>query len=141
MAKDINDPISVTTYIQKLDADFAELIESIRHLILSTDKVIGEQIKWNTPSFFYKGEMKPFNAKEYKRDIVVLNIRKSNVLLIFPTGATINDTSGLLEGDYADGRRMATFKDLTDVKEKGKNLQKVIKQWLSQVEKVEGNLF
>ena len=135
MAKDINDSKSVTEFIQKLEPDFAKLIEAIRQLILKADKEVGEQIKWNSPSFFYQGEMKPFNPKEYKRDIVVLNIRKEIATLIFPTGATINDTTGILEGNYADGRRMVTFKNLVDVETKGKDLQKVIKQWLSQVEK------
>lgn len=135
MAKDINDPKAVTEYIQKLDPEFAKLIEAIRQLILSTDKEVGEQIKWNSPSFFYLGEMKAFNAKEYKRDIVVFNIRKGVALLIFPTGSTIPDTTGILEGTYADGRRMVTFITMDDVKKKGKDLQKVIKLWLKQVEK------
>src|SRR5688572_4441849 len=106
MAKDINDPKAVTTYIQKLEPGLAALIEAIRQLILSTDKEVGEQIKWNSPSFFYQGEMKAFDAKEYKRDIVVVNIRKGHALLVFPTGATVNDPSGILEGNYTDGRRM-----------------------------------
>ncbi len=129
-AKDINDPKSVTEYIQKLDPDFGRLIEAIRQLILSTDKVIGEQIKWNSPSFFYQGEMKPFDPKEYKRDIVVINSRKGVALLVFPTGAIINDDSGILEGQYTDGRRLVTFTSMNDVAAKGKDLQKVIKQWL-----------
>lgn len=135
MAKDINDSKSVTAYIQTLDANFASLVEGIRQLILNSDKSVGEQIKWNSPSFFYQGEMKPFNPKEYKRDIVVMNLRKGIVLLIFPTGATIKDSTGLLEGDYTDGRRIATFKNLDDLNSKGKDLQKVIKQWLELVEK------
>ena len=133
-AKDINDPKSVTDYIQKLDPDFARLIEAIRQLILSTDKEIGEQIKWNSPSFFYKGTMKDFNPKEYKRDIAVINLRKG-ILLIFPTGASIHDSTGLLEGNYSDGRRMIGFKDKTDVILKKEGLRKIINEWLLNVEK------
>lgn len=135
MAKDINHPKSVTAFIQELGPGFAELVEAIRQLILKTDKQIGEQIKWNSPAFFYQGEMKPFNPKEYKRDIVVVNIRKGIALLVFPTGAAINDPTGLLEGDYTDGRRLVTFTNMNDVKAKGKGLQKVIKLWLGQVDK------
>ncbi len=134
MAKDSNDPQSVTAFIQQLDPEFAKLVEAVRKLILNTDPVIGEQIKWNAPSFFYQGPMKAFNAKEYKRDIVVMNLRKNNVLLIFPTGSTINDATGILEGTYADGRRMVTFTNLAEVKNKGAQLQQVIRLWLSQVE-------
>ena len=134
MAKDIHDPKAVTAYIQKLEPELAKLIESVRQLIVSADTQVGEQIKWNSPSFFYQGEMKAFNAKEYKRDIVVVNIRKGIATLVFPTGATVKDTTGLLEGNYEDGRRLATFNTIADVKTKGKDLQKVIKQWLKQVD-------
>ncbi|MGF7082481.1 DUF1801 domain-containing protein [Mucilaginibacter sp. UYCu711] len=135
MAKDINDPQSVTSFINKLDPPFAQLVETIRQLILSTSPDIAEQIKWNSPSFFYSGDMKPFAPKEYKRDIIVLNTRKNVALLIFPTGAIINDTTGILEGNYTDGRRMVTFKTMDEVKTKADDLQKVIRQWLALVDK------
>lgn len=134
-SKDIHDPAAVTAYIQKLDSNFAKAIETLRQIILGAGKEIGEQIKWNSPSFFYTGEMKAFNAKEYKRDIVVMNLHKGNILLVFPTGAAIKDNSGLLEGDYKDGRRLIRFNDLADIKSKSKALQKIIQTWLSQVEK------
>ncbi|MGC3972138.1 MAG: DUF1801 domain-containing protein [Pirellulales bacterium] len=135
MAQDINDPKSITAYIQQLEPGFAVMIEAIRQLILNSSKEIGEQIKWNSPSFFYMGDMKPFDPKEYKRDIVVIHTRKNIALLVFPTGAKIKDTTAILEGNYTDGRRMITFKNMADVKAKGKDLQKVIKQWLALVDK------
>ena len=66
------DSEQVTQHIQKLDPAIAPIVEAIRKIILSTDKEIGEQIKWNSPAFYYTGEMKLFNPKEYKRDIVVM---------------------------------------------------------------------
>jgi len=134
-SKDIHDPESVTAFIQQLEPAFGALIEKLRQLILLSDAEIGEQIKWNSPAFFYKGEMKPFNPKEYKRDIVVMNIRKGVALLVFPTGAAIADGRGILEGDYTDGRRLCTFKNREDVEKKGKELQEVIRQWLELVDK------
>ncbi|MGZ5220584.1 MAG: hypothetical protein ACXWC7_10905, partial [Chitinophagaceae bacterium] len=71
----------------------------------------------------------------YKRDIIVLNIRKGIALLVFPTGAIIKDATGILEGQYTDGRRLVTFTNMNDVAVKGKDLQKVIKQWLKLVDK------
>lgn len=134
-SKDIHDPESVTAFIQQLEPAFGAMIETLRQLILSTDVEIGEQIKWNSPAFFYRGEMKPFNPKEYKRDIVVMNIRKGVALLVFPTGAAIPDGRGILEGDYTDGRRLCTFKGMGDVEAKGEDLQDVIRQWLTLVDK------
>ena len=125
----------VTEHIQKLGKPYSDTIETIRQIILSVDKEIGEQIKWNSPSFFYKGVMKTFDPKEYKRDIVVVNFRNNKILLVFPTGAIINNKSGLLEGDYKDGRRLVNFTDLNDVKAKEKALKNVLRQWLNLVEK------
>lgn len=125
----------MTEHIRKLDPELGGVIETIRQIILSTDKEIGERIKWNNPSFYYTGEMKPFDPKEYKREIVVMNLFKGRIMLVFPSGAKVKDTSGLLEGDYKDGRRIATFKDLNDVKAKEKSLKKIIKDWLKLVDK------
>lgn len=134
-SKDIHDPESVTAFIQQLEPSHGKLIEAIRQLILGRGKEVGEQIKWNSPAFFYKGGMKPFDPKEYKRDIVVINIRKGIALLVFPTGATIKDTTGVLEGNYNDGRRIVTIKNPDELNKKSKSLSLVIKQWLKQVEK------
>jgi hypothetical protein len=125
----------VTQHIKKLDPAISKTIETIRKIILATDKEIGEQIKWNNPSFYYTGEMKPFDPKEYKRDMIVMNLHKNRIMLIFPSGAKVKDTTGLLTGDYKDGRRLVIFADMKDVKTKEKALQKVIKDWLKLVDK------
>jgi hypothetical protein len=137
MAKAVKptDTEQVTAHIKKLDPSFGKIIEAIRQIVLKTDKEIGERIKWNNPSFYYTGEMKPFDPKEYKREIIVMNLFKERIMLVFPSGAKVNDRSGLLEGDYKDGRRITIFKDMKDVKSKEKLLQAVIKKWLTLVDK------
>jgi hypothetical protein len=125
----------VTQHIQKLNPSIRDAVETLRQIILSTDSNIAGQIKWNNPSFYYAGEMAPFDLKEYKRDIAVMNLHNNRIMLVFPSGAKVNDCSGLLVGDYKDGRRLAIFKDLEDVKAKTIALQSVIKQWLALVEK------
>lgn len=124
----------VTEYIRKLEAPVAEIVEAIRQIVLSTHPEIGEEIKWNAPSFLYTGEMKPFNPKEYKRYIIVMNLHK-RILLVFPGGAKVNDKSGLLEGDYADGRRLVYIMDMDDLKSKEAGIRRVILDWLALVEK------
>jgi hypothetical protein len=56
-------------------------------------------------------------------------------MLVFPSGAKVNDISGLLTGDYADGRRIVVFKDLDYVRAKQATLKNVIKEWLKLVDK------
>ncbi|MCW3126457.1 MAG: hypothetical protein JWO03_2115 [Bacteroidetes bacterium] len=136
MAKSkLSDKEQVTEHIAKLDPAIRETVEALRQIILGTDKEVGEQIKWNNPSFYYTGEMKPFDPKEYKRDIAVMNLYKGRIMIVFPSGAKVNDKSGLLQGDYKDGRRTSVFADLADVRAKEKDLKNVIKAWLRLVEK------
>lgn len=125
----------VTAHIQKLDAAIIPAIEALRQIILSADPEIGEQVKWNSPSFYYTGEMKPFDPKEYKRDIVVMNLHRGHILLVFPTGARVQDTTKLMEGNYTDGRKLIRLKDLEDVKTKKDALINVLRAWLALVEK------
>ncbi|MFN3850918.1 MAG: DUF1801 domain-containing protein [Spirosomataceae bacterium] len=133
MAKQIE---SVEEYISKLEPQRAELVNAIRLVVLASDNEVGEQIKWNAPSFFYTGAMAEFDPKEYKRDILVMNFnRKDHVLLVFPTGAKIDSSSEILEGDFKDGRKMVKIFDLDDLRNKSESLQKAIKRWLELVEK------
>jgi hypothetical protein len=125
----------VTQHIQKLDPETGKVVEIIRSIILETSGEIAERVKWNNPSFYYTGEMQDFDPKEYKRDIAVFNLHKGRIMLVFPSGAKVNDSSGLLEGNFADGRKIVIFKDLNDVKSKENNLRDVIGKWLNMVEK------
>jgi hypothetical protein len=134
-ATKLTDSEQVTDHINKLEPGLGKIIQALRKIILSTDKEIGERIKWNNPSFYYTGEMKPFDPKEYKREIIVFNLFKGRIMLVFPSGAKVNDKSGLLQGDYKDGRRITIFKDMEDVRSKEKLLQTVIKEWLRLVDK------
>jgi hypothetical protein len=133
-SKDINAPGSVTVFIEKLEPGLASVVQAVRELILGTDPSIGEQIKWNSPSFFYTGGMKAFDAKEYKRDLVVVNVHRGKALLVFPTGASVNDRTGVLEGDYKDGRRIVNIADMKDLKAKKDSLESVIREWLKLIE-------
>ncbi len=125
----------VTQHIAKLSPAIQPVVEYIRQIILSTDSEIAEHIKWNSPAFYYSGSMKAFDAKEYKRDILVMHLRNNKIMCVLPTGMTIQKNTALLEGNYTDGRRMISFTNLEDVKQKEQQLKETIKEWLSLVEK------
>lgn len=131
----LTDKEQVDEHIAKLEPELKSTVEYLRKVILAVDSTIAERIKWNNPSMYYAGEMKPFDPKEYKREIVVFNLHKGRIMLVFPSGAKVNDNSGVLEGKFTDGRKIAVFADLEEVKAKEKDLQQVIKTWLSLVEK------
>lgn len=131
----LSDAEQVSGHISKLDQALKPAIEYLRSFILAADPEIGERIKWNNPSFYYTGEMIDSDPREYKRDMIVLNLFKGRIMLVFPSGDKVNDTSGFLQGDYKDGRRTMIFNDLDDIKSKEKQLQEVVRKWLDLVEK------
>jgi hypothetical protein len=126
---------STDDLLQTLDGDTRTIVDFLRNTILSADELISEHIKWNSVAFFYNGEIKEFDAKEYKRDILVINLHRGKILLVLPTGASIPDETGVLEGNFTDGRRIVTIENLADAQKKAENLRTVLKHWLKLVEK------
>jgi len=130
------EPEKVDAYMKKLKHPLADVVEALRRIILETDPEIGEEIKWNAPTVFYAGEMAPFNPKEYKRYVVVFNLfKKDCIRLVFPSGAKVDDGNGFLQGDYSDGRRLAFFASVDEVRSKRAKLQSVIRKWLAVFDK------
>jgi hypothetical protein len=125
----------VAIYMQNLEHPMLEVIEELRKIIKESHPEMEEIIAWNSPTYNYVGEMKPFNPKEYKRYIVGFNLfKKDCIRLIFLTGAKLTDTTKILEGDYKDGRRLVLFENMDAVLEKQQALQDLIKEWISMVE-------
>lgn len=116
--KELNDSPKVDAYMRALEHPLKPEMEAVRAIILSAHPGITEGIKWNAPSFYYKGDMVVFNprAQEY-------------VHLVFPNGIVIGDESGLLEGDYID-RRMAYFRSMDEVNAKKAALESAIRGWV-----------
>ncbi|MBL7962576.1 MAG: SRPBCC domain-containing protein [Flavobacteriales bacterium] len=124
-----SEPQNVDAYMKKLKHPLKPAAEQLRKTILATDKTIGEGIFWNAPTFYFKGPMKPFDPKTYKRYIVGFNFFKEDVIrLIFLRGASVSDPHGALEGSYADGRRLMMIRSLDDLRKKEKDLKRIIKE-------------
>ena len=110
----------VDAYMRDVDHPFKAEMQAVREIILGVSPKISERIKWNAPSFYYKEDLGAFNprATEY-----------AHLILVFPDGQGMQDTSGLLEGNHKD-RREAKFYSLDDVKSKKRALEKIIKGWV-----------
>ena len=111
----------VDAYMRDLDHPFKQEIEAVRAIILGASEKLTERIKWNAPSFYYKEDLGAFHprATEY-----------AHLILLFPGGAGMDDSGGLLEGNHKD-RREAKFHSLDDVKAKRPALEKLVKQWVA----------
>src|SRR5687768_229913 len=111
-----NDTKKVDEFMEKLDHPFKAEVQVIRDIIKNVNKDITEEIKWNAPSFAYKGEyLVTFNLWEKKR-----------IHLVFHNPMVSKVKSKLLEGDY-DHRRMAYFADQREIQAKRKTLEKALK--------------
>lgn len=109
----------VDAWLKAYENPQKELVEKVREVILSTDERVSEDIKWQAPTFMYKGNIASFFPKA-----------KKNVTLMFHTGASINDPDNLLEGDGATSR-VARFHSVEDLDEKRSSLEKIIQAWIA----------
>jgi len=131
-----SEPERVNAYMADLKHPLKNVVAELRKIILSSDPSIGEEIKWNAPTFFFAGEMATFDPKEYRRYLIVFNLyQRDCIRLVFPSGARIGDKSGFLTGDYADGRRLALFPTIDEVRSKEATIRRVIRKWLDTLDK------
>ncbi len=129
-----SEPDTVDAYMKQLKHPLHNVATELRRIILKADKRIGEGIFWNAPTFYFTGEMEPFDPKTYKRYIVGFNFFKQDTLrLIFLRGAEVKKHGGLLTGDYTDGRRIALFRSLAEVKKNEKALTAIIKELIKKI--------
>jgi len=133
MKIELSNSKAVDEHIQNIEPELQPVVSYLRKIILNCDPIIGERIKWNNPSFFYSGEMPNYDPKSYKKELAVFNLHKGRIMLVFTSGAKINDPSGILKGDFKDGRRIITFTDLNHAKQQTEALQAAIKDWLKKV--------
>ena len=131
-----SEPDKVDAFIEGLTHPLADVVVALRQIILKVDNEIGEEIKWNAPAFFFTGAMKPSDPKQYKRYLVIFNLfKKDCIRLVFWGAASVDDKFKFLEGDFADGRRLAFFRDTQDVKSKKKALQHTLKEQLKHLDR------
>jgi hypothetical protein len=95
-----------------------DLVKAVRDVILDADPRIEEAIKWQAPTFTYKGNLASFYPKSTK-----------HVSLMFHTGALLPDPDGLLEGE-GETSRVARFADADDLAAKADALRRLVAAWV-----------
>jgi hypothetical protein len=129
-----SEPEAVDAFLKRLKHPLIGLVKALRRTILAAAPDIGEEIKWNAPAFFFTGPMKPFDPREYKRHLVVLNFyRKDSIRLVFWHGDRAKDKSGFLTGEYPDGRRLATLASAKELTSRKKALVAALKAQLEHI--------
>ncbi len=113
--------VIVDAYLRDVDHPFKAEMSAVREIILGVSPKISERIKWNAPSFYYKDDLGAFNPRATEF---------AHLILLFPDGQGMQDSSGLLEGQHKD-RREVKFHGMDDVKKKKPALERLIKRWVA----------
>lgn len=110
----------VDAWMAKYENPMKPLVEAVRQIVLGADKRMAETIKWQSPTFTYKGNLASFNPRS-----------KKHASLMFHTGASIKGDFPSLEGGEAVARYMR-FASMDEVMAKTPELQRVAKAWCDQ---------
>ncbi|MEM9471156.1 MAG: DUF1801 domain-containing protein [Pseudomonadota bacterium] len=107
----------VDIWLEAYDNPMKSVVVAMRDTILAADNRITEAIKWQAPTFIYKGNIASFFPKA-----------KRHASLMFHKGAIIPGSFRNLTGD---GKEARTFKvdSLDDLKNKADELTAIIKAW------------
>ena len=94
-----------------------ELMQRVRRVILSADGRVEEGIKWQTPTFSFRGNIASINPQA-----------KQFLSLMFHRGADIPGNFPNLEGGGKVARYMK-FQDAGDLEAKSAELQAIVRAW------------
>lgn len=107
----------VDAWLEKYDNPMKEVVIAVREAILKADARMTETIKWQAPTFVYKGNLASFFPKS-----------KAHASLMFHKGALFEGRFPNLEGDGKEARTMK-FADLDDLAAKQNELAAIVTAW------------
>ena len=106
-------------------------INMIRSLILKSEPALAELIKWNAPSYVYKGEDRiTFNLLNKQNQLRLLIHMKKKKKEDKKAKPILIEDEGIVEWN-SDIRGTIVFDGISDIESKKLSLQKVIKRWLA----------
>ena len=93
-------------------------MQRVREILLDADERMEETIKWQAPTFIYKGNLASFNPRS-----------KKHASLMFHTGADIPGEFPSLSGSGNTARYM-TFANMEEVEARADELTAIAKAWM-----------
>ena len=125
-AKPVNqsDAEQVKEWMDKIDPSFKSSINLVRKIITSAAPQLGERIKWNAPSYFYKEDIVTFGPTK----------AKDKLILVFHHPNIVKIKSILLQGTYKD-RRLVYLNSMKEIKDAQKELERIVKESVALMDK------
>lgn len=118
----------VTEFLDKLKHPLRKEIEETRSIILSADKRLDENIKWNGPNYSVGADDRVTMKIQPPKQVQLIFHRGAKVLEQ-PKGKLIDDKSGLLDWKGND-RAVVSLKTMDDIKSAKKALTEIVKKWI-----------
>jgi hypothetical protein len=109
----------VNAWFETYDNPQRDLVLAVRAVVLAADERIDEAVKWQAPTFIYKGNLASFFPKARK-----------HVTLMFHQGAALDDPAGILAGD-GDTARTLKIADRADLGAKADALAGLVRAWIA----------
>jgi uncharacterized protein YdhG (YjbR/CyaY superfamily) len=107
----------VNSWFERYDNPMKEVVERIRAIVLDADSRIDECIKWQAPTFTYRGNLASFFPRS-----------KQHASLMFHTGAKIPGKHPRLAGTGGTGRvmKIATVSEANAAKG---DIERIVRSW------------
>lgn len=118
----------IELYLAELSSPLEPALRELCAIVRDTDPRIGEEIKWNAPSFFLTGHFATTNLRPRGPLLLVLHsgVQKRDVDL----RAAVHDPGGLLDWKSGD-RAILSFPDLAAVTTAAPQVHSILGDWIA----------
>lgn len=110
---------TVDAWMASYDNPMKDVVQRVREILLEADPRLEESVKWQAPTFSYRGNLASFFPRS-----------KAHASLMFHTGATLPGEFPSLEGDGKEARSMK-ISSLDDAESKRGELTAIVAAWMS----------
>jgi TfoX/Sxy family transcriptional regulator of competence genes len=117
--------VEVDAWFERYENPMKPVVERIRAFVLAADRRIDECIKWQAPTFTYRGNLASFFPKS-----------KQHASLMFHTGAQIPGDHPLLEGG-GDVSRIMKIGTVAEANAGKREIERVVRAWCDWRDSVE----
>jgi uncharacterized protein YdhG (YjbR/CyaY superfamily) len=107
----------VEAWFARYDNPMKDVVQRIRAIVLGADPRIDECIKWQAPTFTYRGNLASFFPKS-----------KQHASLMFHAGAQIPGTHPRLEGSGSTGRVMK-IASVAEADAARRDIERIVRAW------------
>jgi hypothetical protein len=107
----------VDAWFERYDNPMKDVVQRVREIVLEADPRVDECIKWQAPTFTYKGNLASFYPKS-----------RQHASLMFHLGAKIPGTYPRLEGT-GDTSRVIKLADLAEADAARAELESIVRAW------------